>query len=106
MAKSKDIGIDKTFYFKLLERNGEQEYYYDYLIYAKDHEEAYQMADKYARNFYSDCDEKEEEYYLFDGGGLACRIEILHEMSKEDFVNMVVGSQLLTRERINSIEED
>ena len=44
------------YHMELEERNGEQEYSYDFLIYAKDEEEAWEIARNYARTFYGEDD--------------------------------------------------
>ena len=81
----------KTYHYTLEERNGEQEYSYQYLIHAKDKDEALEIAEDYAKTFYDDEGvELDEDTYYFFGGEIAVTIDLLVEKSKEDFIDDIM----------------
>lgn len=85
----------KTFHFRLEEHNGERSYYYDFLIYAKDGDEASTIAREYASRFYPDPvsqDDDNENRWEFDFGAIAVEIDVLREMSESDYAAMFFDS--------------
>lgn len=81
----------KTFHLRLEEHNGERGYNYDYLIYAKDKDEARSIARTEASNFYGDGGEQDddnEDRWEFDCGAIAVEIDVLQEMSEDDYAAM------------------
>lgn len=84
-----------TFHFRLEEHNGERSYYYDFLIYAKDGDEASEIARNYASHFYPDPvsqDDDIENRWEFDCGAIAVEIDVLREMSESDYAAMFFNS--------------
>ena len=79
----------KSYHFRLEEHNGERSYSYDYLIYAKDENDAHRIAREYASDFYGDGGVKvEEDCWEFDCGAIAVEIERLQEMAESEYARM------------------
>ena len=92
--------MTKAYHLELEEQNGEQEYSYDFLIYAKDEEEARVIAQNYAQTFYGEDDdagkEIEDNVYEFLCGCIIVEIKGFYETTKELFIE-----HILTRYSIN-----
>lgn len=90
--KQKNESVDagtKPYHLRLEEHNGDRSYYYDYLIYAKDREDARGIAEEYASDFYGDGGVKvEDDYWEFDCGAIAVEIETLREVSEAEYVRI------------------
>ena len=82
--------MPKLYHMELEERNGEQEYSYDFLIYAKDEEESWEIARNNARTFYGEDDyvgeETENNVFEFMHGCIIVEIKGLYETTKDMFV--------------------
>jgi hypothetical protein len=79
-----------AFSFTLTERNGEQEYSHDYLVYANTQKEADEMATEHARNWYDNTNEldpydKDNDCFWFLGGCIAVTISPCSETDAEQF---------------------
>lgn len=86
----------KSYYFCLEERCGERSYTYDNLIYAKDHDDAYRIAQEYASGFYGDGGVQTEEYrWEFDFGAIAVEIDTVREMTESDYAKMMFSKSVL-----------
>ena len=73
----------RLFAFQLEERNGEQEYNHEHLVWAKDITEAERLAHHFAKTFYNDEEgEMVGDYYTFFSGGIALRLRSLQETTK------------------------
>ena len=88
-----------SYYMELEERNGEQEYSYEYLIYAKDIYEAWEMAKEKARTWYDDEDVEltETGEYEFFGGSLVARITEVCPMTEREFTEMMLNRYSINR---------
>ncbi|MEN6319770.1 MAG: hypothetical protein ABFD82_13560 [Syntrophaceae bacterium] len=82
--------MPKLYHMELEEHNGEQEYSYDFLIYAKNEEEAWQIARNYARTFYGEDDfagkEPDTNVFEFMYGCIIVEIKGLYETTKDIFM--------------------
>lgn len=84
----------KWFEFSIEERNGEQEYTYDYLVKAKDMKEATEKARKAARGWYGKPDwtdnDGDEPYFSFLGGAIITQVDSVAETTKRAFTKRIV----------------
>jgi len=87
----------KWFEFSIEERNGEQEYTYDYLVKAKDVEEARQKARRAARTWYGRPDGiethegyEEEPWFSFLGGAVMTQVQSVKETTKRSFTKTLL----------------
>lgn len=78
----------KTYCLHLEERNGEREHNYDYLIYAHNKKDAWQIARNYASGFYGDCKKSDlgKDCWETRDGSVVIQIDTLVKMSEEDYV--------------------
>lgn len=78
----------KTYKFTLTERNGEQEYGYDYLVYAETFETAQAKMNHCAEQWYDDPDVKlVDDHYEFFGGCIFVTIDSGYECTEKEFVD-------------------
>ena len=95
--------MKKLYEFTIEERNGEQEYTYDYITYAESIEEAETTADRIASKWYGDdfegeCDiEKDGEWYIFYNSCSVCAIRVysIGETTKEKWIEKMVNLRLV-----------
>ena len=89
----------KTAYrFMLTERNGEQEYSHNYLVWAATQAEADRIAHDYASGWYDDGDERNKDLYSIDedcfwflGGCIAVDITSCVETNYDDFLQELIA---------------
>jgi len=90
----------KLFHMEMEEINGEQEYSYDYLIYAGNEEEAWEIAKSYARTFYGEDEyageEMENNVFEFMHGCISVAIKGLYETTKNMFIQHMLCRCTLT----------
>jgi hypothetical protein len=90
----------KTFYAEIKELNGEQEYSFDYLIYAVTKSDAVVVAEGMARTWYSEDEDDVEEVdgcYEFFGGLLIVSVVELKEMTEGEFVDRLLNRYTVGR---------
>jgi hypothetical protein len=82
------------------EQNGEQEYSYDYLIYAENEGKAWEIARNHARTFYGNDDhpgrETEDNVFEFMHGCPVVAIKDLFETTESMFVQHMLCRNSLT----------
>lgn len=76
----------KYYHGQLEERNGEQEYSYDYLIKAKSFVEAQARMELEASQFYGSDGEKEGDGYFFESAGIYVEAKCLAQTTKAQFI--------------------
>lgn len=84
----------KTFKFSLTEQNGEQEYGYNYLVYAGDEEEADKIMKEFAQQWYDDPDvvyDADNDRWEFFGGCIHVTINNDGEITPKDFAKELLN---------------
>jgi len=78
---------------RLEERNGENEYIYDYLMKAKNIKEAEIMAELLASAWYGEDSkyDKDSKVYNFFGGAIAVKIVALYRTTRKAFTESLVA---------------
>jgi hypothetical protein len=87
----------KTYHLILEETNGEQEYTYHFLVYAKDKQEGNQVAVRHAKAFYSGNVEEIKDgdlsYFEFFGGQIVISIVSLEETTEKQYLEEVLARE-------------
>lgn len=82
------------FTIRMQERNGEQEYVYDFLIKANNIKEAKEKADYHTKTWYMDPKvfyDVETDEYMFFGGSIAVGYAGPHKTTKKAFIDMLTN---------------
>ena len=80
------------FTMQMTERNGEQEYVYDFLIQANSIEEAFTKADNHVKTWYTDPNVSynvQYDWYEFFGGSIIIKYTGPDKTTKKAFINML-----------------
>jgi ATP-dependent Zn protease len=90
--------VNMYYTIQILERNGEQEYGYDFLIKADDIEEATEKADNHVKTWYMDPNvfyDVETDEYMFFGGSIAVGYAGPHRTTKKAFIEMITNQYMI-----------
>lgn len=87
----------RYYHLRLEEINGEQEYYHDFLVIAKDRKEARKFARQHAHEWYADdnVEEIETDVFEFFHGCIIVKIVDLSDTTREMFIDRMLNVMTL-----------
>ena len=88
-------GKEKYYHYQLEEINGEQEYFYDYLIETGSLVEATEIAGAHAGSFYDNAPERIDGAYSFFDGTILTEVNCVIPTTKERFTEDMLRDMTL-----------